>query len=94
MFDPELKYCPKCNDEYMMVAEKCATCNLVLLTGTEMVDFHNTGRGARKGALTKDDDVVTIHKGPLDDLKHLQGLFEQDNIGADIVSQSGDCGKG
>lgn len=94
MFDPELKYCPRCNDEYMMVAEKCAACNISLLTGTEMIRFYESGSGARKGALTEDDDLVTLHKGPLADLKQLQGLCEQENIGTAIVSQSGDCGKG
>ncbi len=94
MFDPEMKYCPKCKDEYMMVAEHCAACNILLLTGTEMLNFQASGNGARKGALTADDDIVTLHKGPLADLKHLQGLFEQENIGVAIVSEEGGCGKG
>lgn len=92
MFDPELKYCPKCNEEYMLTAEKCAECCLTLLTGTEMVHFHAGGRDARKGALTEDDDLVTVHKGSLADLKHIEGLCKQENIGVAIVSQSGGCG--
>ncbi len=92
MFDPEMKYCPKCNDEYMMVAERCAACDIPLLTSAEMVDFHSV-KSARKGALTASDDVITIHQGAMADLKHLQHLFAQENIGAAITSDSGGCGK-
>ena len=97
MYDSELKYCPKCNDEYMLTAERCAACDIPLLTGTEMVDFkdeQNGTRSARKGALTEDDDVVTIHKGAMADLKHLQRLCQQENIGVAISAESGGCGKG
>ena len=93
MFDAELKYCPKCRDEYMMVAVRCAECDLVLLTGAEMLDLQAGSSGARKGPLTDEDvDLVTVHKGGLVDLKHLQGLCEQENIGTAIVSQPGGCG--
>ena len=96
MFDPELKYCPKCNDEYMLTAENCAACNIPLLTGSEMVEWQNNigGCATRKGALTEDDDIVTVHKGSLLDLKHLQSLCEKENIGTAIVSPSGGCSSG
>lgn len=95
MYDAELKYCPKCNDEYMLTADRCADCDIPLLTGAEMVSFQANGpRSARKGALTAMDDVVTIHQGPMADLKHLKQLCEQENIGVAITSDSGGCGKG
>jgi hypothetical protein len=94
MFDTELKYCPKCRDEYMMVAERCAECDVPLLTGGDMAAFLEGKLGGRKGALTEGDDLVTVHKGPLADLKHIAGLCEQENIGTAVVSQSSDCGKG
>ena len=96
MYDPELKYCPKCSDEYMMAAEYCAACNILLLTGLEMVELQkgSGGRLARKGALTEDDDVVTVYKGSLIDVKHLQSLCEKENIGVAIVSPAGGCGSG
>lgn len=97
MFDAEMKYCPKCNDEYMMVAERCAACDIPLLTGMEMMHFYedvNGVRSARKGALTVRDDIVTIHQGSMSDLKQLQKLCEQENIGVAIISDSGGCGKG
>lgn len=92
MFDAELKYCPKCRDEYMMTAERCAECDLPLLAGNDMVAFLEGATGVRKGALTEDDDLVTVHKGALADLKHLEGLCQKENIGVAIVSQSSGCG--
>lgn len=96
MYDAELKYCPQCNDEYMMVADRCAACDIPLLTGMEMMQFYNDANGARaarKGPLTGTDDVVTVHQGSIADLKKLYHLCEQENIGVAITSESGGCGK-
>ena len=98
MIDPELKYCPKCNDEYMAHAEKCAACELELVSGELLLEKQKkkeqkfTERG---GGLTESDDLVIIHKGPMVDLKHLQGLFAAERIPSQIVGEDDQsCGKG
>ncbi len=96
-YDAELKYCPTCRDEYRAEVESCATCKITLLTGREMADFVGqiqAARAKRRGDLTADDDIVTIHKGALADLQRLAELFAAENIGMAIVSDAGGCNKG
>lgn len=96
-YEAELKYCPQCQDEYRADIEKCAACALTLITGAEMVAMRNQSQQARnnrQGALTADDDIVTIHQGALADLKKLEKAFERENIGMMIVGDEGGCNKG
>lgn len=91
-YDADLKYCPTCRDEYRAEVESCATCKITLLTGREMADFVGqiqAARAKRRGDLTADDDIVTIHKGALGDLQRLAELFAAENIGMAIVSDAG-----
>ena len=97
MIDPELKYCPKCNDEYMPHAEMCAECQLTLVSGSILIEQQKPNQqkiADREGALTENDDLVIIHKGTMTDLKHLQGLFKKEKIASQIVGDDQSCGKG
>lgn len=98
MYDPELKYCPQCRDEYRAEIEKCASCNLLLLSGQSMAEVMGQAdqqRQARKGALTPDDELVTIHKGTLQELRYLEKIFKEENIGMLVMSdQPAGCQKG
>ncbi len=98
MYDPELKYCPKCKDEYRADIQNCAACNITLLTGIEMADFAENSSAARqnrKGALTHDDDIVTIHKGTLADMRALEPELQKERIGYLIAGdEPNGCGKG
>ena len=38
MIEPDLKYCPKCDDEYRAEIEKCATCGIELITGLQKIE--------------------------------------------------------
>ncbi len=96
-YDEDLKYCPQCQDEYRADIEKCAACAVALLSGAEMQERLNRSlqaRNSRRGALTVDDDIVTIHKGPLADLQKFEKAFAAENIGMMIVGDEGGCNKG
>lgn len=97
MIERDLKYCPKCRDEYRAEAETCATCAIALVWGAELVVMENNkgaSRRNRKGALTPDDQLVVIFQGSLADLKHLTALLEAEQIGAMISKEGGGCASG
>ncbi|MCG2741134.1 MAG: hypothetical protein L6300_12995 [Syntrophaceae bacterium] len=96
MIEHDLKYCPKCRDEYRAEAETCATCAIALVWGAELAASVAGGdsRQNRKGALTPDDQLVVIFQGSLADLKHLKDLLEADRIGAMISKEGGGCASG
>lgn len=98
IFDNDLKYCPRCQDEYRADIEKCADCGLLLLTGRQIQEMVGQGeqqRLSRKGALTPEDEVVTIHKGALPELRDLEEKLTRENIGVLIMSdQPAGCNKG
>jgi hypothetical protein len=97
MIERDLKYCPKCRDEYRAEAETCAACAIALVWGAELVVMEsNNGasRRNRKGPLTLDDQLVVVFQGALGDLKHLKDLLEADRIGAMISKEGGGCASG
>ena len=97
MIDPELKYCPQCNDEYMAHADKCASCNKDLVFGLILIERQQAKEKAqpgRGGELTDSDDLVIVHSGQMVDLKHLQDLFNKEKITSKIVGDDSSCGKG
>lgn len=96
-YQDDLNYCPQCQDEYRADIKSCASCKVDLLRGAEMLEMVNRSqqsRNSRRGALTADDDIVTIHKGPLADLKKMEKAFQRENIGMVIVGDEGGCNKG
>jgi len=97
MIERDLKYCPKCRDEYRAEAETCAACAIALVWGAELVVIEsNNGasRRNRKGPLTPDDQLVVVFQGALGDLKHLKDLLEAEQIGAMISKEGGGCASG
>ncbi len=97
MIDPDLKYCPQCDDEYMPVAETCAACEIHLITGRERLERENAvlrHRDNRKGALTAGEDLVTVYRGSLTELKKLEDLLKTENIGTLVSGDDASCGKG
>lgn len=96
MYDAELKYCPACRDEYRAEIVRCAVCEIELLTGDQMQaldEGNQQKRQNRAGALTPEDEIVTIHKAPLADIKRLEGLLREERIAAVIVGDEQSCGK-
>lgn len=97
MIDPELKYCPKCNDEYRAEIVQCASCGIHLLSGAELLEFQKkqtAHRSNRLGALTASDEIVSIHQGSAGELTAFEKILQQENIGVMIVDKSQGCGKG
>jgi len=97
MYDKDLKYCPVCKDEYLAHIVNCGVCDELLLTGIEMVNLHKQQHGdisKRKGALTPSDDIATVFKGPMQDVKRLEAKLISVNIGTMIVKDGGGCGQG
>lgn len=95
MIEHDLKYCPRCRDEYQEEAETCVTCKIALVWGADLaVMDKNAPRRNRKGALTQDDQLVVIFQASLGDIKHLKTLLEAEQIGV-MISKDGDgCGGG
>jgi uncharacterized Zn ribbon protein len=95
--DPQMRYCLKCNDEYMPERSTCGVCGAALLTGTEMLAQRQSSRqqtASRKGALTPADDIITIFKASLLDVKRLEVQLQRENIGVLIWGDKPSCGKG
>jgi len=95
--DPEMRYCPKCNDEYEPEMTACGVCGMALVLGAEMLMPRQTTRqqaAVRKGALTPDDEIVTIFKASLNDARRVERLLQQENIGTLLWGDKPSCGKG
>ena len=97
MIDPELKYCPECNDEYRAEIEKCAACGIDLITGLQKIEREEERRKILEGRstdLSPDDDLVAIRRGPLAEMRHLSDLLNSENIGTLLAGDDKTCGQG
>ena len=96
MYDPELKYCPSCEDEYRAEIEKCAECECPLLSGTEMASHKNEPREQSnpQGELRPDDDLVVVRHGPMAEMKTYKKILEQSGFAALLAGDESSCGKG
>lgn len=95
--DPKMHYCLHCNDEYMPERTTCGVCGATLVSGADMLGHHQAKsqqKAGRKGALTPDDDIITIFKASLLDVKRLDQQMQQENIGTLIWGDKPSCGKG
>lgn len=97
MIDPELRYCPKCKDEYMAHVVNCAACEIPLISGTEMLAIeqsHHARRAQRATAISADDDIVTIHQAQLGEIRRLEDLLAAEGIAYLISGDDKACGQG
>ena len=96
MVEPDLKYCPKCNDEYRAEIEKCAACRIDLITGLQKIEKAEAQRKkleSRVSDLSPDDDLVRIQRGTLPEIQHLANLLNNERIGTLLVGDLKTCGK-
>ncbi|RUM35790.1 MAG: hypothetical protein DSY58_06330 [Desulfobulbus sp.] len=96
-YDPDLKYCPQCNDEYRAEITTCAGCNVELFTGEQMRETasqKNRKKAARSMKLSPDDEMVNIRKGPVMEMKELQLMLEREGIPSLAVKDNSGCGQG
>ena len=95
--DPDLKYCPVCNDEYRAEFVLCAGCEIELMTGRQYIEMTGAGiqeRESRSMDLSTDDELIQLRSGPLNEVKQLRSLLEKEHIPSLLVSKDGNCGKG
>jgi hypothetical protein len=96
MIDPELKYCPKCRDEYRAEIVACAACATILLTGAELLARQRAGqekRATRKGELREDDELVSVRRGPLPEMRAYEQVLKREGIGTMLAGDEKACGK-
>ena len=94
--DPELKYCPKCNDEYLAEIIMCAACEVELLTGEQLIkklEERQKKLASRSAELSHDDDLVVIRRGQLSGMQYLAQILEKENIGSLLVGDMQTCAK-
>lgn len=95
--EPELMYCPQCNAEYRAEIVVCAPCQVNLISGKDRLAMQEGSwqqLQSRKGTLQPDDDIVTIHKAPLADIKRLTEKMEAVRIGTLVAGDESTCKKG
>ncbi len=96
--DPDLKYCPRCNDEYRPDIRICAECGVELLSGRQMqamLEERRQGRAGRSMQIGPDEELVDVRRGPVLQVKELQVLLGERGIPSLVVGEGGKgCGKG
>jgi hypothetical protein len=95
--EPDLKYCPECQDEYRPDIERCASCSVVLLTGREVLELEQRRQeksAGRAAEIQAGEDLVDIRKGKLLDMKQVQYLLARHGVPSLIAGDSQSCGKG
>jgi len=96
MVELDLKYCPNCNDEYRAEIEKCAVCEVVLITGAQKIEMEEERQKRlqnRTAELSPDDDLAALRRGPLTDMRHLANLLAGENIGSLLLGDEKSCGQ-
>lgn len=94
--DLEMNYCPTCGDEYRIDIRYCPVCTLSLISGREKLEKVMAAEKALSGRsmdISPDDELVTIRKGPIKDMKSLQKLLAMDKIPAILAGDEKSCGK-
>ncbi len=95
--EPDLKYCPRCGDEYRAEIEQCATCQVELLSGRQLQALEQARqaeRGPRSMAISPDDELVDIRKGPVLTIKEMQLVLARHQIPALALGEDSGCSKG
>jgi hypothetical protein len=93
--DPELRYCPRCGDEYRAHVTTCAACSIDLLSGKQMLALQAERQQRRSRTLDihPDEPVVTVRKGPLLQIKALRAILLDRGLPSLVVKESGGaCG--
>lgn len=95
--DPELKYCSQCEDEFRADIETCPSCNIALMSGREKIERQTAADNsfnARTMEIKAEDELVSIRKGPLKEVKLLQKILEKERVPSILAGEAGGCGKG
>ena len=100
MFDCDLKYCPECRDEYRADISVCASCQISLISGEQMLKRAEeiTREMGPLRKIDADETLLPLQRGNLLDMKRLKQLLAEHHIPALLVKdeqcRSGCCGGG
>jgi len=95
--DPELQYCPQCQDEYRAGIVTCASCAVELLSGQQMLDMIERQKNRLAGRsmeITPEDELVDIMKGQVINIKNVKSMLKHAGLPSIIAGDSSSCGKG
>lgn len=95
--DPELQYCPQCQDEYRAGIEMCASCEVALISGSMMLEAQERQKqrlAGRSIEITADDELTDIVKGNVLNIKQLKAKLKEAGFPSLIAGDSNSCGKG
>lgn len=92
--DPELQYCPQCQDEYRAGVQLCAACGVELLSGRrmlEMVREKENRLAARSREISDQDELVDILKGKVISIKSVQSLLRREGFPSLLAGDGTSC---
>ena len=95
--DPELQYCPHCQDEYRAGITECAACEVKLISGSKMLEAQEQKKkrlAERSMKITPEDELVVVIKGAIINVKQVQGRLTDEGFPSIIAGDSDSCGKG
>ncbi|MBL4903139.1 hypothetical protein JYT85_00275 [Desulfocapsa sp. AH-315-G09] len=93
--DPDLNYCPQCDEEYREDFNTCASCHISLITGTERLALEEAEKNklaARSMDISPDDELTNIKKGTLNEMKQLQAVLGAASIPSLLAGEESNCG--
>jgi len=95
--EAELQYCPDCMEEYRADISTCADCHIPLVSGRKLLEARKDSEQKQQGdtmVISPDDELVTIRKGPLVQIKDFQNMLKRAGIPSLAVSEDSNCGQG
>ncbi|MCI5116719.1 MAG: hypothetical protein D3913_01895, partial [Candidatus Electrothrix sp. LOE1_4_5] len=86
-------------DEYRAEITTCAACQVPLISGKKLLQTRQgIGQGRKQAGRTlvisPDDELVSIRRGPLVQMKDFQSLLKRHGIPSLAVSEDSNCGQG
>ncbi len=95
--DPELKYCPRCKDEYRAEIRLCATCSVPLILGQDLLEqqaLETARKAVHRRPLQPDEPLVSVTGGSVLQIKQLQNVLKKEGIPSLAASEDSRCGQG
>jgi hypothetical protein len=95
--DPDLKYCPRCRDEYRADIMQCADCGIELISGARLLEINEEKERAsatRGREITAEDQLVEMRKGSVIEMKQVQAMLAREGVPSLLAGCEKGCGKG
>jgi DNA-directed RNA polymerase subunit RPC12/RpoP len=92
--EPDLMYCPRCNDEYRAGFSICAACNIELISGLEIMQQQEQTTHSSAGDIQPGEVLIAIRQGSVVEIKQLQAQLKRSGIASITTGDAATCGKG